>query len=336
MGSRKLSVEVADVDNSAMQNLVNEEDAFHARALKTIPMKNSEDIFGKKHSTVTATQLSIAHSGDYEYPTKARNDRRLESGESSDRGSASSAERSAGGTLRQKKTFDAADKRRKSYKDMIADDALARLPAKGKDRSAALVPSANTLGLAKHAKSEKKTFSTEKRKRKSTVGRRSVSSMRESSQGHSRVSSQQLSAKSPLPSSGDEGKLEAFYAGLDTAPRVSQTTATEGTNQPAIPERAEKNCLYKLCFIIASHHMFTVFITLLIILNTVVLATDSYPENEALTTEAEMANSFFTWCFAAEMIIKLLGLGVKEYTRDGFNLFDAAVVILSMIEIAIE
>ena len=36
------------------------------------------------------------------------------------------------------------------------------------------------------------------------------------------------------------------------------------------------------------------------------------------------------------MVIKLLGLGVKEYTRDGFNLFDAAIVVLSMVEIGIE
>ena len=35
------------------------------------------------------------------------------------------------------------------------------------------------------------------------------------------------------------------------------------------------------------------------------------------------------------MIIKLLGLGVIEYKRDGFNLFDAAIVILSMVEIAV-
>lgn len=36
------------------------------------------------------------------------------------------------------------------------------------------------------------------------------------------------------------------------------------------------------------------------------------------------------------MIIKLLGLGVKDYTRDGFNRFDAAIVILSMVEIALQ
>ena len=36
------------------------------------------------------------------------------------------------------------------------------------------------------------------------------------------------------------------------------------------------------------------------------------------------------------MVIKLLGLGFREYARDSFNLFDAAIVILSIIEIILE
>ena len=43
-------------------------------------------------------------------------------------------------------------------------------------------------------------------------------------------------------------------------------------------------------------------------------------------------NEVFTWCFLAEMIIKLIGLGVKDYTRDAFNIFDACLVIISMID----
>ena len=80
--------------------------------------------------------------------------------------------------------------------------------------------------------------------------------------------------------------------------------------------------------------MFTALITLLIVLNTIVLASDRYPENVEFKTEEEWANKVFTYCFLAEMIIKLLGLGVKAYARDGFNLFDATIVVLSMVEIA--
>lgn len=43
--------------------------------------------------------------------------------------------------------------------------------------------------------------------------------------------------------------------------------------------RANKNCLFGICYKIASHPLFTVVITLLIFLNTGVLAADKYPEN---------------------------------------------------------
>ena len=39
--------------------------------------------------------------------------------------------------------------------------------------------------------------------------------------------------------------------------------------------------------------------------------------------------------FLVEMAIKLLGLGVRDYLRDGFNCFDGILVIISMVEIAI-
>jgi hypothetical protein len=40
----------------------------------------------------------------------------------------------------------------------------------------------------------------------------------------------------------------------------------------------------------------------------------------------------FSWVFAGEMLLKLAGLGLKEYVRDKFNLFDAFIVIMSMID----
>ena len=32
------------------------------------------------------------------------------------------------------------------------------------------------------------------------------------------------------------------------------------------------------------------------------------------------------------MIIKIIGLGFKEYTRDSFNIFDACLVIISLVD----
>ena len=81
--------------------------------------------------------------------------------------------------------------------------------------------------------------------------------------------------------------------------------------------------------------MFTLVITLLIVANTVVLALDKHPEDPELTKVTDNLNNFFTWAFVAEMIIKLLGLGFREYARDSFNIFDAIIVILSIVDMVL-
>jgi len=73
-------------------------------------------------------------------------------------------------------------------------------------------------------------------------------------------------------------------------------------------------------------------ITLLIIANTVVLAQDEFPMEERKARVLEIINEFFSWCFFSEMVIKLIGLGFKEYSKDHFNLFDATIVVMSLTE----
>ena len=87
---------------------------------------------------------------------------------------------------------------------------------------------------------------------------------------------------------------------------------------------------------ICTHFMFTVIITVLIITNTIVLAFDQYPEDAELNDLAESLNDVFTYVFIGEMIIKLVGLGFKEYARDSFNIFDAIIVIVSIIDLVLK
>jgi hypothetical protein len=47
-------------------------------------------------------------------------------------------------------------------------------------------------------------------------------------------------------------------------------------------------------------------------------------------------NLIFTSIFGVECVVKVYGLGVKGYCGDNFNIFDGIVVLLSIIEIAIE
>ena len=74
----------------------------------------------------------------------------------------------------------------------------------------------------------------------------------------------------------------------------------------------------------------------MILWNTIVLASDSYPVDRQYEKTSAILNTLFTYTFLAEMIIKLLGFGVKEYAKDSFNLFDAFVVIISLVELALD
>lgn len=47
-------------------------------------------------------------------------------------------------------------------------------------------------------------------------------------------------------------------------------------------------------------------------------------------------NLIFTSVFGVEFVVKVYGLGLKGYCGDNFNIFDGIVVLLSIIEIAIE
>ena len=49
-----------------------------------------------------------------------------------------------------------------------------------------------------------------------------------------------------------------------------------------------------------------------------------------------IANYSFTAAFSIEMFLKLLGLGVRIYCRDKFNIFDGLIVILSWIDLVLE
>ena len=48
----------------------------------------------------------------------------------------------------------------------------------------------------------------------------------------------------------------------------------------------------------------------------------------------DRANEILTCIFTLEMLIKLLGLGIKEYVKDGFNDFDAIIVVFGILEFA--
>ena len=48
-----------------------------------------------------------------------------------------------------------------------------------------------------------------------------------------------------------------------------------------------------------------------------------------------MLNIFFTLVFFLEMALSMIGLGLKAYCSDGFNIFDAIIVFASLVDLGI-
>ena len=74
-------------------------------------------------------------------------------------------------------------------------------------------------------------------------------------------------------------------------------------------------------------------IIFIILLNTIVLATDKYPDWDADVLDMlHISNTIFTVIFTAEVVFKLIGLGVGGYVADRFNIFDCIIVIISLVD----
>lgn len=96
-----------------------------------------------------------------------------------------------------------------------------------------------------------------------------------------------------------------------------------------------KNCLYKCANYIVMSKIFNYIILLSILVNTIALALDEYPIDREKIRVMEFINLVMTFIFIGEMAIKIIGLGIATYCSRVENLFDAFIVIMSVVELAI-
>ena len=87
--------------------------------------------------------------------------------------------------------------------------------------------------------------------------------------------------------------------------------------------------------VVVNSNGFTIFITACILLNTILLATDRYPIDKQSEKAIEIGNMIFYTIFVVEMLVKIFGLGFRGYCHDRFNIFDAIIVMISTIEVAV-
>ena len=127
-------------------------------------------------------------------------------------------------------------------------------------------------------------------------------------------------------------KREAFPGAKEQLEDSDSEFEDETQYEVAARDRSKTNYIYKKTYALVNHPLYNFFVFLLILFNTIVLASDDYPQSLEKEAVLSALNDFFTWAFLVEMVIKMVGLGVNNYMHDKFNLFDAIVVSLSLVD----
>lgn len=76
------------------------------------------------------------------------------------------------------------------------------------------------------------------------------------------------------------------------------------------------------------------FMTLAVLMNTVVMALDRYGVKESEDRITTKINQCFTFLFITEFGLKIIAIGPKKYVDNRMNLLDGSVVMLSLLELA--
>jgi hypothetical protein len=98
-----------------------------------------------------------------------------------------------------------------------------------------------------------------------------------------------------------------------------------------------RNPIVKACLRVVAHPHFDALILMAIVANTILLAFDQHPELDADVAGAlAYANHCFTLVFGVEVLIKIIGLGFKQFIKEKFNQVDLAIVILSSLQMVLQ
>uniref|UniRef100_A0A670IZS3 Sodium channel protein n=1 Tax=Podarcis muralis TaxID=64176 RepID=A0A670IZS3_PODMU len=103
-----------------------------------------------------------------------------------------------------------------------------------------------------------------------------------------------------------------------------------GNKKPLKPVPRPQNMYQGLLFDVVNKKAFDIFIISLILLNVVIMAAEHEEEGEAVKSLLENINLVFVAIFTGECIIKMLALRLYFF-KDGWNIFDFVVVILSIL-----
>lgn len=104
----------------------------------------------------------------------------------------------------------------------------------------------------------------------------------------------------------------------------------------ARPLERPQGAIAGTCYAIVTNESFESVVLMLVVLNSILMATTHYGQPESYAAMLTMMNLVFTVLFAIEMVLKLIGLGFKYYFNDGWNCLDFVVVVGSIIMIPLD
>uniref|UniRef100_A0A8C3YVW1 Sodium channel protein n=1 Tax=Catagonus wagneri TaxID=51154 RepID=A0A8C3YVW1_9CETA len=93
-------------------------------------------------------------------------------------------------------------------------------------------------------------------------------------------------------------------------------------------------CIKKALRIVMTDPFTELAITICIIINTIFLAMEHYQMDKSFETMLYTGNLVFSGIFMAEMCLKIIALDPYHYFRQGWNIFDSIVALLSFVDVA--
>ncbi|MGE3303565.1 MAG: ion transporter [Hyphomonadaceae bacterium] len=117
---------------------------------------------------------------------------------------------------------------------------------------------------------------------------------------------------------------------------MDQNTATLPAIGPEKQAKARAKGGIRFLAWITESAAFQIFILLCIVANAAILGIDAhfnFAQNDPRHIAIEQYNQYFLYIFTAELALEFLAQGPKRYVRNGWNLFDVAVVAVSYIAV---
>jgi len=134
----------------------------------------------------------------------------------------------------------------------------------------------------------------------------------------------------------DSNNFERFLA--EEGIQSQEIKRDEILETDSVDDKVKNTFKYKLqalrhrVYIIVESKPFNIFILVVIMINTLFLSLVYYDMPTILHTILDYGNMVFTVFFAIEMLVKLFGMGFRLYVEDGFNDFDAVIVLVGLLE----